>query len=82
VPVTPEQRQEVKAEITAPEDKATDLQIKGLKNVLKKLKEADPTKEELIADIAVKTNGFTDISKTVCEDLITKITGMLSGENA
>jgi hypothetical protein len=80
VPVTPEQRQEVKAEITAPEDKATDLQIKGLKNVLKKLKEADPTKEELIADIAVKTKGFTDISKTLCEDLITKITGMLSGE--
>lgn len=79
-PVTPAQRQEVKAEITAPTEKATDLQIKGLKNVLKKLKEVDPSKEELIADIAVKTNGFTEISKSDCEVMITKITSMLEGK--
>jgi len=48
-PATPEQRQEVKKELTAKEGNATALQIKGLKNVLKKLKDADPTKEEIIA---------------------------------
>lgn len=78
-PATPEQRQEVKQELTAPADNATDLQIKGLKNVLKKLKEADPSKEELIANIAVQTKGFTEISKSDCETLIQKITAMLEG---
>ena len=80
IPATPAQRQEVKVEITAPADNATDLQIKGLKNVLKKLKEVDPSKEELIASIAVQTKGFTELSKTDCEAMITKITGMLEGK--
>lgn len=80
-PATPEQRQEVKAELTAPADNATALQIKGLKAVLKKLKDADPSKEELIAQIAVQTEGFTVISKADCEALITRITAMLEGGN-
>lgn len=79
VPATPEQRQEVKEELTAPSENASALQIKGLKNVLKKLKEADPSKEELIAEIAVQTSGFTVISKSDCETLIQKITAMLEG---
>ena len=78
-PATPEQRQEVKQELTAPADNATALQIKGLKAVLKKLKEADPSKEELIAKIAVQTEGFTVISKADCEALIGKISEMLEG---
>ena len=78
-PATPEQRQEVKQELTAPADNATPLQIKGLKAVLKKLKDADPSKEEMIAQIAVQTNGFTVISKADCEALIQRITAMLEG---
>ena len=78
-PATPEQRQEVKQELTAPQENATPLQIKGLKAVLKKLKEADPDKEEMIAQIAVQTEGFTSISKSDCETLIQKITAMLEG---
>ena len=78
-PATPEQRQEVKQELTAPADNATALQIKGLKAVLKKLKDADPSKEEMIAQIAVQTNGFTVISKADCETLIQRITAMLEG---
>lgn len=81
VPATPQQRQEVKEELTAPADNATTLQIKGLKSVLKKLKDADPTKEEMIAQIAVQTKGFTEISKSDCEALITRITTMLEGSN-
>lgn len=80
-PATPQQRQEVKEELTAPADNATTLQIKGLKSVLKKLKDADPTKEEMIAQIAVQTKGFTEISKSDCEALITRITTMLEGSN-
>ena len=80
-PATPEQRQEVKQELTDPADNATALQIKGLKAVLKKLKDADPSKEEMIAKIAVQTNGFTVISKADCEALIQRITTMIDGGN-
>lgn len=76
-PVTPEQRKEVKEELTAPSENASALQIKGLKAVLKKLKNADPSKEEMIANIAVQTSGFTQISKSDCETLIQKINAML-----
>ena len=76
-PATAEERAEVKEELTAPEEQATDLQIKGLKKVLKNLKDAQPDKEEMIAKIAVQTQGFTVISKTDCEALIERITAML-----
>lgn len=79
LPATPEQRQEVKKELTAPADNATELQLKGLKAVLKRLKEADPSKEEQIAQIAVQTQNFTTISKADCEAMITRITKMLEG---
>lgn len=78
-PATPEQRKEVKEILTAVSDNASALQIKGLKNVLKKLREADPSKEEMITNIGVQTQGFTAISKSDCETLIQKITAMLEG---
>lgn len=80
-PATPQQRAEVKENLTAPADNASALQIKGLKNVLKKLKDADPSKEEMIANIAVQTQGFTVISKTDCEALIERITAMLGDDS-
>lgn len=79
-PATPEQRQEVKQELTAPAENASELQIKGLKKVLKKLKDKDPSKEEMIAKIAVETQGFTQISKSDCEALVNKITEMIGEE--
>lgn len=79
-PATPEQREEVKKELTSPADNATDTQLKGLKRVLKKLKDAQPDKEEMIAKIAVQTEGFTKISKSDCETLIERITTMLEEE--
>lgn len=81
VPATQEQRQEVKENLTAPSESASALQIKGLKAVLKRLKDADPSKEEMIAKIAIQTQGFTVISKSDCEALIQRITAMLEGNN-
>lgn len=78
-PATPAKRTEVKENLTAVEDNASDIQIKGLKNVLKKLKEKDPSKEEMIAKLAIQTNGFKVISKKDCEVLVEKINGMLEG---
>lgn len=79
-PATPVERREVKEGLTAVNDNATDLQIKGLKAVLKKLKDTDPKYEELIQNIAIQTEGFTKVSKSDCEALIQKITAMLEAE--
>lgn len=59
--------------------KASELQITQLKESLKKLRESDPSKEEMIAEIAVATKGFTEISKVDCEELIKKANSMLNG---
>ena len=77
MPVTPEKRQEVTKNLTAPEGNATELQIKGLKTALTKLREADPSKEDFIAQVALQTNGLTEISKADCEKLVQAITAML-----
>ncbi len=76
-PVTPEKRQEVTKTLTAPEGNATELQIKGLKAAMAKLLEADPAKEDFVAQIALQTNGLTEISKADCEKLVQAITAML-----
>lgn len=81
-PATPVERREVKEGLTAVNDNATDLQIKGLKAVLKKLKDTDSKYEELIQNIAIQTEGFTKVSKSDCEALIQKITAMLEAEVA
>ena len=63
--------------LTNADGNASDIQIKQLKEVLKKLKDADPSREELIGKIAVETKGFTVISKADCEALTVKIGEML-----
>ncbi len=63
--------------LTNADGNASDIQIKQLKEVLKKLKDADPSKEEMITKIAVETSGFTKISKADCETLTVKIGEML-----
>ena len=45
--------------------------------MLKKLKEAQPDKEEFITQIAVETDSFKNLSKEDCEALIQKVTKML-----
>ena len=79
-PVTPEKRQEVTKTLTAPDGNATELQIKGLKTALAKLMEVDPSKEDFVAQIAMQTNGLTEISKADCEHLVQAITAMLEGK--
>ena len=59
---------------------ASETQVRQLKDLLIKLKEKDPSKEEMIAQIAVQTQGFTAISKADCETLVIKIGEMLNEE--
>ena len=63
--------------LTSGSGNASDMQIRQLKDLLIKLKAKDPSKEEMIAQIAVQTQGFTVISKADCETLVIKIGEML-----
>ena len=63
--------------LTNADGNASEIQIKQLKEVLKKLKDADSTKEEMIGKIAIETKGFSVISKADCEALTVKIGEML-----
>lgn len=74
----PTSRYEARAELTNTNVPATELQIEGLKKALKSLREKDPNYEDEIKTIALKTKGFTNISKQECEDLIIKIGGILN----
>ena len=65
--------------LTDSNSNASDLQIKQLKELLKKLREFNPDTEDYIAEIAVATKGFTVISKAECEDIVTNVTQMLNG---
>lgn len=80
-PVSTEKREEIKQGLTALEANADELQIKALKAVLKKLKEVDSTQEEFIQQVAIKTEGFTKISKSACEQLVLKVGEMVENYN-
>lgn len=72
-PATPEQREEVKQTLTNAEGNATELQLKQLKAAMKKLREKDPSKEDVISQIAIETKGFTTITKSDCEKIMNKV---------
>lgn len=65
--------------LTNADGNASEIQIKQLKEVLSKLKAADPSKEDMIMKIAIETKAFTVISKADCEALTVKIGEMLKG---
>ena len=78
-PTTPVAPKNENKSLTDSNSNASDLQIKQLKELLKKVRETDPSKEEWIAQIAVDTKGFTVISKAECETLVGEINTLLSG---
>ena len=80
-PATPEQREDLKNELTNKNGPATKMQINSLKKILKQLREVDPDQEEFIAAIAQKTDNFTNITKSACEQLILKIGEMIEKAN-
>lgn len=76
-PATTEQREEIKKSLTNSDGEADDLQKSALKAALKKLKEIDPSKEEFIQKIVIKTDKFTSIKKAACEQLILTVNEMI-----
>ena len=76
-PVTEEERTEIKKELTDSDAPADELQIGQLKKALKQLNECGDDFEEFIAQVAVKTENFTKLSKDNCATLILKIGEMI-----
>ena len=78
-PVTTEQRTEIKKELTAPPAEAADeISVGDLKAVLKKLLELDSEQESFVQSIAMKTEGFSKITKDQCDQLIAGVKEMLT----
>lgn len=78
-PVTPVEREKVKISLAAADGPATELQIKQLKEGLKKLRAAKPESNPFVAQVAMETQGFTVITKTRCEELMKEIGDKLNG---
>lgn len=80
LPVTTEQRQEIKKELTgAPAGAATEEQVGTLKSLLKKLMDIDAEQEQFVQTIAMKTEGFSKIEADKCDALIEGVNNMLAG---
>lgn len=77
-PATPAQREEAKQTMTDTEGNADELQITALKNACKELLAKDPTMEEFVQQIAMKTNGFTTVTRSACEQLVTNLGEMIA----
>ena len=75
-PASSAERSQVKKALTDADGKADELQIKALKEALKALREVDPSQDEFIQEIALKTDGFTKIKRSACEQLIVTVQQM------
>lgn len=80
-PATPQQRQEIKQELTAKDGNADEMQLEALKNACRKLATCDKGDfTEQIVQIGAQTENFTKISKADCEKLIGRINAILAEE--
>lgn len=66
--------------LTSGKGNASETQVRQLKDLLLKLREKDPSKDAMIEQIALQTQGFTNISKADCETLVIKVGEMLNEE--
>lgn len=85
-PATPQERAEVKRELTNADGMADALQLSQFKKAMKALKDKvkdsayhDPV-EEWMAQIAIRTKGFAEISKADCAKLLTRVSEMMEGK--
>jgi hypothetical protein len=70
IPLTSSERKTIVEGTTDVEGMATQIQLDALKTACAKWREVDPSCDEQIQRIAVETNGFTKVTKKICEDLL------------
>lgn len=77
-PPTAEKREEIAKELAQPEGGATDLQVKQLRDGLKKLRIKDPASEEWIMNVLTATNNLSGLTKEDAEKLMQSIADKLT----
>lgn len=76
-PATATERKAAKENLTDTEGNADALQIAALKKVCKELLEKDESQEDFVQQIAMKTQGFTVVTRSACEQLIKNLGEMI-----
>ena len=77
-PATPVERKAAKEELTSTDGAASEEQVEELKGLCKALMEKDDTQEEFVQQIAVKTDGFTNITSSACAALTDNLTEIIA----
>lgn len=77
-PATPAERKEAKKELTATDGAASEEQVATLKSLCKDLMDKDEAQEEFVQQIAMKTDGFTNITASACTALCDNLTEIIS----
>lgn len=76
-PATPAERKAAKEELTSTDGAASEEQITELKKLCKELMEKDETQEDFVQQIAMKTDGFTNITASACGELCSNLADIL-----
>lgn len=76
-PATPQERAAAKEELTSTDGAADETQIAELKQLCKDLMEKDESMEDFVQQIAMKTDGFTNITASACTELVKNLKEMI-----
>ena len=77
-PATPKEREEAKKELTGADGAASEEQVSNLKTLCKELMDKDETQEDFVQQIAMKTDGFTNITASACTALCDNLTEIIA----
>lgn len=77
-PATTAEREEAKKELTSSDGAASEEQIAELKTLCRDLMDKDEEQEEFVQQIALKTDGFTNIAASACTELCKNIAEIIS----
>lgn len=80
-PATTAERKAAKKDMTATDGPADELQVAALKEACKSLMALDETQEDFVQQIAMRTGGFTNITRSACEQLVNNIGEMIAAYN-
>lgn len=77
-PATAAERKQAKEELTSADGAASEEQVATLKSLCKDLMDKDEAQEDFVQQIAMKTDGFTNITASVCTALCENLTAVLA----
>lgn len=77
-PATAAEREEAKKELTSSDGAADEEQVAALKTLCKELMDKDEDQEEFVQQIAMKTDGFTNITASACAALCDNLKEIIS----